>query len=134
VTEAGHQAPKWSRRTRFPFLPADFSTARSIFAGCRCAQQQQTFRTVAQSAAPDKQDRKGAVLRRRAAATLHAAPPPAAFETKAKHAILMDADADLVLFEKDADTLAPPASMSKLMTLAIMFRELKAGQPRTSSR
>ena len=63
-----------------------------------------------------------------AAATLHAAPPPAAFETKAKHAILMDADADLVLFEKDADTLAPPASMSKLMTLAIVFRELKAGR------
>ena len=50
------------------------------------------------------------------------------FETKAKHAILMDADANLVLFEKDADTLAPPASMSKLMTLAIVFRELKAGR------
>ena len=40
----------------------------------------------------------------------------------------MDADANLVLFEKDADTLAPPASMSKLMTLAIVFRELKAGR------
>ena len=54
--------------------------------------------------------------------------PPGTFETKAKHAILMDADANLVLFEKDADTLAPPASMSKLMTLAIVFRELKAGR------
>jgi D-alanyl-D-alanine carboxypeptidase (penicillin-binding protein 5/6) len=53
---------------------------------------------------------------------------PSAFETKAKHAILMDADANLVLFEKDADTLMPPASMSKLMTLAIVFRELKAGR------
>jgi serine-type D-Ala-D-Ala carboxypeptidase (penicillin-binding protein 5/6) len=61
------------------------------------------------------------------AATLQAAPPPV-FETKAQHAILMDAGADLVLFEKDADTLAPPASMSKLMTLAIVFRELKAGR------
>ena len=61
-------------------------------------------------------------------ARTHAAVPPAAFETKAKHAILMDADANLVLFEKDADTLAPPASMSKLMTLAIVFRELKAGR------
>jgi serine-type D-Ala-D-Ala carboxypeptidase (penicillin-binding protein 5/6) len=57
-----------------------------------------------------------------------AAPPPNSFETKAKHAILMDADANLVLFEKDADTQAPPASMSKLMTLAIVFRELKAGR------
>jgi D-alanyl-D-alanine carboxypeptidase (penicillin-binding protein 5/6) len=54
--------------------------------------------------------------------------PPGGFETKAKHAVLMDADANLVLFEKDADTLAPPASMSKLMTLAVVFRELKAGR------
>jgi serine-type D-Ala-D-Ala carboxypeptidase (penicillin-binding protein 5/6) len=56
-----------------------------------------------------------------------AAAPPGSFETKAKHAILMDADANLVLFEKDADALVPPASMSKLMTLAVVFRELKAG-------
>jgi serine-type D-Ala-D-Ala carboxypeptidase (penicillin-binding protein 5/6) len=61
-------------------------------------------------------------------ARTHAAAPPSAFETKAQHAILMDADANLVLFEKDADALAPPASMSKLMTLAIVFRELKAGR------
>ena len=56
-----------------------------------------------------------------------AAAPPSTFETKAKHALLMDADANLVLFEKDADALVPPASMSKLMTLAVVFRELKAG-------
>jgi D-alanyl-D-alanine carboxypeptidase (penicillin-binding protein 5/6) len=62
------------------------------------------------------------------AAATHAAAPPGTFETKAKRAILMDADANLVLFEKDADTAAPPASMSKLMTLAIVFRELKAGK------
>jgi D-alanyl-D-alanine carboxypeptidase (penicillin-binding protein 5/6) len=49
------------------------------------------------------------------------------FETKAKHAILMNADANLVLYEKDADELVPPASMSTLMTLAVVFRELKAG-------
>ena len=55
-------------------------------------------------------------------------PPPGGFETKAKHAILMDADANLVLYEKDPDTLMPPASMSKLMTLAVVFRELKAGR------
>jgi D-alanyl-D-alanine carboxypeptidase (penicillin-binding protein 5/6) len=71
----------------------------------------------------------GAIL---LAAAVAAAPslaaPPNTFETKAKYAILMDADANLVLFEKDADTLAPPASMSKLMTLAVVFRELKAGR------
>ncbi len=57
-----------------------------------------------------------------------AAPAPGGFETKAKHAILMDADANLVFYEKDPDTLMPPASMSKLMTLAVVFRELKAGR------
>jgi D-alanyl-D-alanine carboxypeptidase (penicillin-binding protein 5/6) len=57
-----------------------------------------------------------------------APPPPGGFDTKAKHAILMDADANLVLYEKDPDTLMPPASMSKLMTLAVVFRELKAGR------
>jgi serine-type D-Ala-D-Ala carboxypeptidase (penicillin-binding protein 5/6) len=55
-------------------------------------------------------------------------PVPGGFETKAKHAILMNADANLVLYEKDPDTLMPPASMSKLMTLAVVFRELKAGR------
>jgi D-alanyl-D-alanine carboxypeptidase (penicillin-binding protein 5/6) len=62
-----------------------------------------------------------------AALARDAAAPPGTFETKAKHALLMDADANLVLFEKDADALVPPASMSKLMTLAVVFRELKAG-------
>jgi D-alanyl-D-alanine carboxypeptidase (penicillin-binding protein 5/6) len=56
------------------------------------------------------------------------APAAAKFETKAKHAILMDADADLIFFEKDADALIAPASMSKLMTMAVVFRELKAGR------
>jgi D-alanyl-D-alanine carboxypeptidase (penicillin-binding protein 5/6) len=53
--------------------------------------------------------------------------PVGGFDTKAKHAILMNADADLIFYEKDADALMPPASMSKLMTLAVVFRELKAG-------
>lgn len=50
------------------------------------------------------------------------------FNTKAQQAILMDSGADLVLHEKDADTRILPASMSKLMTLAVVFRELKAGR------
>ncbi len=50
------------------------------------------------------------------------------FETKAKWAILMDADTNTVLFEKNSNELMPPASMSKLMTLAVIFRALKDGQ------
>jgi len=51
-----------------------------------------------------------------------------AFDTKAKYALLMDSGLDLVLYEKDADTQMVPASMSKLMSLAVVFRELKSGR------
>lgn len=54
------------------------------------------------------------------------------FVTKAPRAILMDATSGAVLFQQRADELAPPASMSKLMTLAVLFRELKAGRIKTS--
>lgn len=50
------------------------------------------------------------------------------FETKAKWAILMDANTNSVLFDKNPDELMPPASMSKLMTLAVIFRSLKEGR------
>ena len=49
------------------------------------------------------------------------------FETKAKWAVLIDAKTNSVLFEKNADELMPPASMSKLMTLAVIFKALKEG-------
>ncbi len=55
-----------------------------------------------------------------------------AFATKAQRAILMDAGTGAVLFQHKADDLAPPASMSKLMTLAVLFKAIKAGQIRTS--
>lgn len=52
----------------------------------------------------------------------------AQFETKAEQAILMDAATGAVLYEKNADELMPPASMSKLMTLAVVFKALKEGR------
>jgi len=51
-----------------------------------------------------------------------------AFDAKAPYAILLDSGADTVLYEKDADAQMVPASMSKLMTLAVVFREMKAGR------
>ena len=51
----------------------------------------------------------------------------AAIETKAKNLILMDYDTGQYLFEKDADKMIPPASMSKLMTVYIVFSKLKDG-------
>jgi D-alanyl-D-alanine carboxypeptidase (penicillin-binding protein 5/6) len=52
----------------------------------------------------------------------------AAFATKAPHAILMDAATGAILFQQDADELFPPASMSKLMTLEVLFRAIKEGR------
>lgn len=50
-----------------------------------------------------------------------------AFATKAKNAILIDADSGSILFQKNADELIRPASMSKLMTLAVLFKAIKDG-------
>ena len=48
--------------------------------------------------------------------------------TNARHAILIDMDTDEVIFNKRADAPMPPASMSKLMTLYMVFEELKSGR------
>jgi D-alanyl-D-alanine carboxypeptidase (penicillin-binding protein 5/6) len=53
-----------------------------------------------------------------------------AFATKAPRAILMDATTGAILFQQNADELTPPASMSKLMTLAVLFRAIKEGHIR----
>ncbi len=53
------------------------------------------------------------------------APP---LETKAKEAILMDAQTGAVFYEKGADEQIEPASMSKLMTMIMVFEALKAGK------
>ncbi|HVZ05234.1 D-alanyl-D-alanine carboxypeptidase family protein [Hyphomicrobium sp.] len=50
------------------------------------------------------------------------------FVTKAPRAILIDAQTGATLYQKNADEPAPPASMSKLMTLAVLFRAMKEGR------
>lgn len=49
------------------------------------------------------------------------------FKTTAKSAFLIDYDSGIEIVAKQADTLMPPSSMIKLMTLAVLFDELKAG-------
>ena len=50
------------------------------------------------------------------------------FKTSAKYAVLMDAETGTVLLEKDADELMSPASMVKIMTAELVFREIKANR------
>lgn len=64
-----------------------------------------------------------------ALATLAVLPNPAsAFETAAKAAILVDLQADQILYAKNPDVPLPPASMSKLMTAFMVFEQLEAGR------
>jgi D-alanyl-D-alanine carboxypeptidase (penicillin-binding protein 5/6) len=66
------------------------------------------------------------------AITLPILMPPAAwaqtFQTTAPTAILMDAATKGILFEKNADELTAPASMTKTMTAEIVFDEIKNGR------
>lgn len=54
--------------------------------------------------------------------------PANAIDTMAREAILMDMQTGHVLLEKDADVEMPPASMSKLMTLYLVFERLRDGR------
>jgi serine-type D-Ala-D-Ala carboxypeptidase (penicillin-binding protein 5/6) len=56
------------------------------------------------------------------------AKPSDGYQTAAPHAILIEAESGTVLFEKGADDLIPPASMSKLMTQEVVFNEIKQGR------
>jgi D-alanyl-D-alanine carboxypeptidase (penicillin-binding protein 5/6) len=53
---------------------------------------------------------------------------PAAIDTTAPFAIVMDAATGTVLFEKNADSLMAPASMAKLMTAEVVFNEIASGR------
>ncbi|MEM9899486.1 MAG: D-alanyl-D-alanine carboxypeptidase family protein, partial [Pseudomonadota bacterium] len=54
------------------------------------------------------------------------ASPP--IETSSTHAIIYDFKTNTVLFDKNATKPTAPASMSKLMTIAIVFEKLKSGE------
>ncbi|MEM9851468.1 MAG: D-alanyl-D-alanine carboxypeptidase family protein [Pseudomonadota bacterium] len=62
------------------------------------------------------------------AATVWASGAQAAFETRATAAFLYDVTTGTVLFEKNAEAPLPPASMSKLMTLYMLFEALADGR------
>jgi D-alanyl-D-alanine carboxypeptidase (penicillin-binding protein 5/6) len=61
------------------------------------------------------------------AATFQGAAAQAQIETPAKQAILIDHATGTVLFAKNAEQSMPPSSMSKLMTLYVLFDRLAGG-------
>ena len=54
--------------------------------------------------------------------------PASAFQTDARSLIIVDHVSGMVLAEKNADEPLPPASMSKLMTLNMVFEALRQGR------
>ena len=50
------------------------------------------------------------------------------YQTAAAHAMLIETESGSVLFEKAADALIPPASLSKLTTQEVVFNEIKQGR------
>jgi D-alanyl-D-alanine carboxypeptidase (penicillin-binding protein 5/6) len=58
----------------------------------------------------------------------HAQSKSGEFKPRAKHELLMDAASGGIMFRHNADELVAPASMSKLMTIAIVFKQLKSGK------
>jgi D-alanyl-D-alanine carboxypeptidase (penicillin-binding protein 5/6) len=83
--------------------------------------------------------------RQPAAGTPKPATPPAAktealppsqvgIGTLAKHAFMVDPQTSTVLLFKDADVPMPPSSMSKMMTVYILFEELAAGRLKLDTR
>ena len=59
---------------------------------------------------------------------MSAAPARAEIQTSAEHGLLMDATTGQILWQKDGLVAMPPASMSKLMTLELLFQRLKDGR------
>jgi len=58
---------------------------------------------------------------------LGGAGPASAIDSIAREAIMIDYDTGAVLFEKNANQRMPPASMSKLMTLYLLFERVRDG-------
>ena len=54
--------------------------------------------------------------------------------TLARHAFMVDPQTSTVLLFKDAETPMPPSSMSKMMTIFILFDELAAGRLKLDTR
>jgi D-alanyl-D-alanine carboxypeptidase (penicillin-binding protein 5/6) len=72
--------------------------------------------------------RQGGASQARGPQAAPATTPLGPLDTGAKQAIVVDCDTDAVLLEKNADERMPPSSMSKLMTMYMVFDMLTQGR------
>lgn len=103
-------------------------------------QQEQPRRQQSQSQKPPAKPRQPAGATNKPAAPSTAAksealpPSQIGIGTLARHAFMVDPQTSTVLLFKDAETPMPPSSMSKMMTIYILFEELAAGRLKLDSR
>ncbi len=117
--------PSWSR---FLMGGAALAVATSLALAVASAQQQGTPKPA--KPAPTKPTKPG-----RQAPNYDALPPSQiGIGTLAKTAYVIDAVTDTVLLFKDADQRTAPSSMAKMMTVYIIFEELKAGRLKLDSK
>lgn len=96
------------------------------------AQQQ---KPPAKPKAPAAAAAKPAAAPKVEAPKLEALPPSqVGIGTLARHAFMVDPQTSTVLLFKDAETPMPPSSMSKMMTIFILFDELAAGRLKLDTR
>ncbi len=82
----------------------------------------------AQQPRRDRSQQRGKAPPQRAPQQDQAAQPSGGPENSARQAIIMDFDTGAVLYEKNAEERMPPSSMSKTMTVYMVFKALKEGR------
>lgn len=105
------------------------------------AQQDPQKRPAQQQKPPAKPKPPAAAAAKPAATPKAEAPKPESLPpsqvgigTLARHAFMVDPQTSTVLLFKDAETPMPPSSMSKMMTIFILFDELAAGRLKLDTR
>ncbi|MDB5487889.1 MAG: D-alanyl-D-alanine carboxypeptidase [Reyranella sp.] len=105
------------------------------------AQQDPQKRPAQQQKPPAKPKPPAAMAAKPAATPKVEAPKPESLPpsqvgigTLARHGFMVDPQTSTVLLFKDAETSMPPSSMSKMMTIFILFDELAAGRLKLDTR
>ncbi|MDP3418203.1 D-alanyl-D-alanine carboxypeptidase family protein [Falsiroseomonas sp.] len=102
------------RRRDMMGAAAGLTTGLSLFGGEALAQRQAPQRAARPAPPP----------------TSPASTPLGPLDTSARHALIIDFDTGAILLDKASDERMPPSSMSKLMTMYVVFELLKNGRLR----